>query len=343
MIMCPVVPDNPEAKRKQEAHRAALLDAIAAYARGPLVRRLGAPGPPTSVRPATRGVRSLVFLADFDGFPRVILRASEGWQRSARLAYNFRSFARLRLPVPRLLARDLSPLTRLRWGFYLLVEQFEQGQHPDDAPDREAATRAVARALARFHNVQARMWGWPGFPRLGSYRAHFLKRAAKSAAHLAPALATGQTGPLNAWFREHAAAAPLGSPFSLTHSRINCGNFVVRPDGEATLVDLVEARYGCFCPDLISAFDRLCERDERLMSAFLDEYFGGRPAACRETFEASRGFFEANRALARAGTYARRIARGPDAPDAPAFRARLQRQVARLAELTGIGLTLADP
>lgn len=341
--MCPVVPDNPQAKREQEASRAALLDAIAAYARGPLVRRLGAPGPPTSVRPATRGVRSLVFLADFDGFPSVILRASEGWLRAARLAYNFHSFTGMGLPVPRLLDSDLSPLTRARWGFYPLAEQFVEGCHPDEAPDREAATRAVARALARFHRVERRTWGWPGFPRLGSYRAHFLERAARGAAHLAPALAPGQTGLLNAWLREHAAAAPLGRPFSLIHSRVNCGNFVVRPDGEATLVDLVEARYGCFCPDLVSALERLCERDERLMAAFLDEYFGGRPAACREAFEASRTFFEASRALARAGTYARRIARAPDAPESPTFRARLQRQVARLADLTRIALTLVGP
>jgi tetratricopeptide (TPR) repeat protein len=41
--------------------------------------------------------------------------------------------------------------------------------------------------------------------------------------------------------------------------------------------------------------------------------------------EAQYAFFEANRAVARAGTYARRIARGPDAPDAPTFRTRLQR------------------
>ena len=339
--MCPVVPDNPLAKRKQDAGRAALLDAISAYARGPLVRRLGAPAPPTSVRPATRGVRSLVFLVDFEGFARVILRANARWLRAARLAYNFRSFTHMGLPVPELLDRNLSPLTRLRWGFYALAERFERGQHPDEVPDREAATRAVARALARFHSVARRAWGWPGFPRLGSYRAYFLKHVAQRAAHVDRALSPPRSGELNAWFRERAAAAPLDSPFALTHSRINCGNFVVRPDGEATLVDLIEARYGCFCPDLVSALDRLCQRDERLMAAFLDEYFGARPSGCRAAFEASRTFFEASRALGRAATYTRRVVRAPDVPEAALFRDRLRQQVACLADLTGLALTLA--
>mgnify|MGYP005836354501 FL=1 len=198
---------------------------------------------------------------------------------------------------------------------------------------------APSRALARFHEVHRRIWGWPGFPRLGSYRAHFLRRVAERIGHLAPALAPGQSGLLDAWFRQHAVAAPLGPPFSLTHCRVNCGNFVVRPDGEAAVLDLIEARYGSYCPDLVSALERLCERDEGLMAAFLDEYFARRPAGCREAFEASRGFFEASRALGRAGTYARRIARAPAAPEAPAFRARLARQMALLSRLTGIGLS----
>jgi len=334
------IPEGLQAKRDQEARRAPLAAAVERYARGRLVRRLGAPGPPTSARPAARGVRSLVFLVDFDGFPRVVLRANERWLRAVRLAHNFRSFARMGLPVPELLVAELSPLARPRWGFYPTVERFQQGCHPDEAPDRQAAARAVARALARMHNIQRRRWGWPGFPRWGSYRAHFLERVAERAGHLAKALAPGQGDRVLDWFRRGAAHAPLDPPFALTHSRVNSGNFVLRPDGEAVVVDLIEARYGTFCPDLVSALDRICDRDEGLMAAFLDEYFAARPAGCRETFDASRTFFEAYRTLGRAGTYVRRIPRSQDEAEAEAYRERLARQVARLAGLTGLDLTL---
>ena len=334
------IPDRLQAKREEEARRARFLAPVERYARGRLVRRLGAPGPPKSLRPATRGVRSLVFLLDFEGFPRVVLRANERWLRAARLVYNFRSFARMRLPVPELLVAELSPLARRRWGFYATVERFHQGRHPDEAPDRQAAVRAVARALARMHNIQRRRWGWPGFPRWGSYRRYFLGRVAERAGHLAKALPAGRRDRVLEWFRHGAADAPLDPPFSLTHSRVNNGNFVVRPDGEATVVDLIEARYGTFCPDLISALHRICDDDESLMAAFLEEYFEGRPRECRDVFEASRAFFEAYRVLGCAGTYARRIPRSQSEAEAQAYRERLAHQVARLAHLTGLDLAL---
>jgi len=319
---------------------AAVLSRVADYARGPLTRRLHAPAPPIAVRPPPRGMRSLVYLVDFAGLPRVVLRADGRWLRAARLAYNFRSFARLGLPVPRLLGCDLSPLTRLRWGFYVLAEEFVEGHFVDHAPDRVAAVRAAARALARFHSVTRRTWGWPGIPRLGSYRAYFLGHVAKRAANLARRLPQGQAERLNAWFREQAAAAPLGSPFALTHGRVNCGNFVVRPDGEATLLDLIEARYGSFCPDLVAALDRLCARDETLMSAFLREYFAARPPECRAAFEGSRTFFEASRAVGRASNLTRRLARATDPGEAASFRSKLHQQAARLSGLSGVDLTV---
>lgn len=329
-----------QARREQEARRAELRDAIAAYARGPLVKRLQAPGPPVAIRVPAQGVRSIVHILDFDGFPRVVLRVLGRWLRAARLAYNFRSLGSMGLPVPALLDSDLSPLTRWRWGFYALSEQFVEGRHPHEAPDREAAVRAVARALARFHNVERRSWGWPAFPRLGSYRCHTLERIAQRTSHLATVLPQAERDGLTAWFRQHAEAASLGPPFALTHSRVNCGNFVVRPDGDATALDLIECRYGSFCPDLVSALHRFCDRDDHLMAALLDEYFAARPARCREAFARSRTFFEANRALAQAASNTRRAGRAAGDDEASAFRAAAAQHVARLAELTGVNLEL---
>ena len=210
-------PKGLQAGDGQQARRALFVGTVERYARGRLARSLGAPGPPTSVRPAARGVRSLVFLVDFDGFMRVVVRANERWLRAARLAYNLRSFARMGLPVPELLLAELSPLARSRWGFYPTVERFQEGCHPDEAPDRCAAACAVARALARMHNIERRTWGWPDLPRWSSYRAYFLRRVAQRAGHLAKALAPGHADYVVEWFRRGAADAPLAPPFALIH------------------------------------------------------------------------------------------------------------------------------
>ncbi|MFW6161699.1 MAG: phosphotransferase, partial [Planctomycetota bacterium] len=271
------------------------------------------------------------------------LRAVPRWLPAARLAYNFRSFARLALPVPRLLDSDLSPVTRLRWGFYALSEEYVRGQPPTETADRAGAVRAVARALARFHTVERPRWGWPAFPRLGSYRRYVLRRVSGRVGHLAGALPSDQCEALLAWFAQHADLAALEPPFSLTHSRVNSGNFILRPDGEVAVVDLIECRYGTWCPDLVSALHRLCECDERWTAAFLEEYFAARPAWCRAAFEESRTFFEANRALGQAASNTRRAARAADPEAAAALRARLAEDIRRLADLTGVALAETAP
>ena len=334
---------GPQLRAEQQARIEALYDGIVRYAHGPLPRRLGAPGPPVAIRRDALGTRSVVHFVEFDGFPRVVLRALPRWLPAVRLARNFRSFARMGLPVPELLYSDLSPLTRWRWGFYALAEQWIEGQHPTEMADREPGVRAMGRALARFHSVERRRWGWPAFPRPGSYRAYFLERISRRIRHLDPALRPSGQAALEAWFREQGEEPALDPPFSLTHSRVNKVNFVVRPDGEVVVLDLIECRYGTFCPDLISALDRICERDEMLTASFLDEYFGRRPPRCREAFVRSRAFFEARHELAQSAINARRTARSATADEADASRDLLRGHVARLAALTGIELTLAEP
>jgi Ser/Thr protein kinase RdoA (MazF antagonist) len=335
-----------QARRDRDSRRAVLRDAIVSYARERLPRRLGLEGQTVTLRRAAFGVRSIVHLVDLSGGSHVVLRALTPWVSAARLTYNLRSFARLGLPVPRLLDSDLSPLTAWRWGFYALTEERVDGTHPHEHPDQDAAARAVARALARFHSVERWRWGWPGLPRIGSYRAHLIARAAKRARHLDKALAQPRRREIEAWFREHSRSAPLGSPFALCHSRVNPGNFLLRPDGEAVALDLIESRYGAFAIDLVSAFYRICDGEAARIAAFLDEYFAARPAWCREAFDGARTFFEANRALGQAATFTRRAARAAAAGDADElalFRAGLRDHVAYLSSLTGIDLPLEAP
>jgi aminoglycoside phosphotransferase (APT) family kinase protein len=327
----------------KEAQGRALHDRILRYARGPLVGRLGEAELPTALEPATGGARSVVYFVDFPSGRRVVLRAVPRWLRAARLAYNFRSMKALGLPVPALLHAGLSPLTRLRWGFHPIVEEFVAGQDVPALGYEEGAVRAVALALARLHAVERRRWGWPGLSRFGSYRAYYLARLARRVRDLDDALAERRGEALGAWLRDQAPRAPLDPPFALTHSRVNPGNIVVTPDGEAVVLDLIECRYGAWGPDLVSALRRLCGGLCERQASLLDEYFGHLPSGRREAFERSRPLFEAAYDLAEAAVNARWVARAAAAGRAAEWQGQaLAESVARLAAATGIELTLAE-
>jgi hypothetical protein len=246
--------------------------------------------------------------------------------------------------VPKLLTWDCTLRTRLRWGFYALVEERVEGRHIEALGRPEHAVRAVARTLAQFHNLVRERWGWPRFPLWGSYRRYYLTRIARRAGALDGMLKRRGSGDLMAWFRDRAAGAPLEAPFSLTHSRVDSTNFVITPGGEAVALDLLECRFGTFASDVAWALERICKGRAEHVGWFLDTYFALRPRPCREAFEASRAFFAADYRLARASIYLRRLpdpARGGDRREKrlSALRAHL----ARLAGLTGIDLAVKEP
>jgi hypothetical protein len=293
-----------------------MLDAVRRYASGPLARRLGAAGRPVRLEPATRGKRSLVYFVEIEGVAPAVLRAVPGLADAWKLAHNLRALRAEGLPVPDLLAVDLWPLTRLRWGFWPVVERRIEGSHLDELGRPEAAVRAVAGLLARFHNVERRRWGWPAFGRWGSYRRHLLARMARRARTFDSVLETPRAADLVPWCREQAGAAPLDAPFSLTHSRVYCANFIVTPEGQAYAIDLLECRFGTFAIDLTWALK----------------------------YERSRPFFEADYHLARASIYARRLPRRLHVPQAREQKlTALRRHAARLSELTGVELTIKTP
>jgi len=326
------------------SRRNRMLAAARRYASGPLARVLGAGGRPARVEPAAQGVRSLVYFVEFDGIPRAVLRAVPRALDAWKLVYNLRHLAPTAAPVPRLLAAGRSPLARLRWGFWPVVEEWIEGR-PAVGPARDEATvRAVAATLARLHNLERSRWGGPWLPRWTSYARHFLGRMAGRAGEVDLALARPRGAELGRWCREQAAAAPLGPPFSLTHSRVQPANFIVRPDGLAVAIDLLECRYGTFAVDLPRALERICGGEPEASDWFLETYFGLRPARSREAFERSRAFFEADFQLGRASRFARRVRRSTKAGREPGRSLdALRLHVARLAAITGVDMAVAAP
>jgi hypothetical protein len=330
--------------RRLGEQREERLDPVARYAAGPLARRLGASARDVTVAPAERGKRSLVYFVSVGAEPRAVLRAvprlSEAWV----LRHNLRLLARHGVPAPALIEARLCPLTRLRWGFWPVAEEWVQGHHLDELDDRGLALRAVARTIACFHNVRRRFWGRPLCPRVTSYRRYLLNRIIERARNFDAVLEEPKADALIAWCRRHAAAAPLGPPYSLTHSRIYTPNFVVTDADEAYAVDLLECRYGTFAMDLTWALKRLCEDRADACEAFLEAYFAERPDGTRQIYDASRPFFETDYHLARASIYARRLPRRLHVPQARRQKLDVLHTHARhLSELTGVSLAIQEP
>lgn len=314
-----------------------MLAAVSRYAAGPLARRLGLDARAVAAEPATRGARSLVYFLDVGGERRAVLRAVRRLPDAAKLAYNHSRLRASGLPVARVLTASASPLTRLRWGFYPVVEEYIDGRHVAPRKASETAVRAVARALARFHGVERRRWGWPWFPRWGSYRKHYLARIARRARCVDEGLETGRSEELMAWFQARAREAPLEPPYALLHGRVHGTNFVVTPEGQAVALDLLECRFGSFAADVNWALPRICGDDAQRGAWFTETYFAHRPQAYREAFARSRPFFQAAYRLGRAAIYTRRArrARGRRAEKLE----RLRIHLAALADLTGIDMT----
>jgi len=333
----------PKKLRPAAARRQKLLKRVRRYATGPLARRLGAPPEAIEVQPARHGERSLVYFVKVDGQPRVVLRAEWGFINAWQIVTSHRWLARRGLPVPRLIVGDFYLPSRVWWGFCPIVEEWVEGHHVDALGRPEPAIRAVATTLARFHAFERRRWGNPWVPRLGSYRRYFLSRQVRRAADLDSVLQRSRRGELLAWLDERAGTAPLEPPFSLLHCRVFAGNFVVTPQGEAVAVDLLEVRYGTFGLDVAWALERVCGGDGERSAWFLDTYFGLRPS-CREAFEASRPFFEADCGLAQAAVSARRVQlRLQKGRRVGSWLGSLRRQVERLAAITGIDLVVIEP
>jgi Ser/Thr protein kinase RdoA (MazF antagonist) len=289
-----------------------------AYARKRLLPKLGLPDQEVEVRVPTRGERSLVFLLTFAGRDGETVRAALRMVPRAMVAWTTwmasRLLARKGVRVPRLLAADLSPLTRLRFGGFALCEEEIVGRHVDEAGFRPDDVRAAARTLGALHRIARSRHGDPLVGRGGSIARYHHKRTCLALARLrgypdgAPLAAAAEP-----WLARAVGALDDGRPFGLLHGRLNGGNLIVDAAGEAWLIDVWSARYDCPEREIVRALHRLTDSPAGA-EAFLDTYFAAREPGAADAYERRGPFFHAQFHLYEAVRRFRRIERYPGEP-----------------------------
>jgi len=170
----------------------------------------------------------------------------------ANLRYQAACFARAQASghTPRL-AGVLAPQPALPWGA-LLVEEIT-GRAPRLSGDLPRDLPALMQALARIHALQLPPPSQRA-PLLRAARpaARMLQEIDAQALHLAaPAVAPASRARIRAVRR--AWRAPRPAPACLIAFDTHPGNFIVRADGQAVLVDLEKARYSLPALDVAHA------------------------------------------------------------------------------------------
>lgn len=149
-------------RRKEIAEeRAHHLETFQEWVEEVLLPDLGSSGP-ASVQPAERGRRSLVYMIEADGLPRMVLRGEPDRIRVRRRVRGHRALIRHGVSAPAILRFDLDAATFRRLGFFPVIEEHLKGRHFDKVWNAETAAAALGEALACAHRVTALAPGWPG-------------------------------------------------------------------------------------------------------------------------------------------------------------------------------------
>jgi hypothetical protein len=211
--------------------------------------------------------------------------------------------------VPRLLAADLSPLTRLRFGSFALCEEEVVGHHLDEEGFRPADVRAAARTLAGLHRTVRSRHGDLLIGRIDSVARYHRKRTRRALERLRrDAEGARVAGGAAPWFARAVDSLADCGQFGLLHGRVNIGNVIVDAAGDAWLIDVWSARYDCPEREIVRALHRLTGGPEG-REAFLDTYFAAREAGAAGAYERRGPFFHAQFHLYEAVRRLRRMER----------------------------------
>jgi Ser/Thr protein kinase RdoA (MazF antagonist) len=294
-----------EMQRRREAVRERFAD----YARSRILPALGGREPLSLTAPAD-GLGSLVFFLEAEGMPSAVLRGAQRRKSMAMRVGGHRLLQAHGLPVPEVPWVDLSPWTRLRWGYHFALEERRTGVAFDLAP----APELVGALFARMHGVQGRVrgrvgakvaWLWAPPPRswlrrkarrwLGAYKASCGEHSGPSAAE---AEAWVAAWPEEAWVH----------PPRLTMGDVTQGNILV--DGnEVSLIDLSGVGYLSAPFEVLKLRHRLLHSDEALWERLWAAYFEAAAPDLRAELELGLPLLEGLRFMRLVGL---RAARGGD-------------------------------
>ncbi|MFH0943954.1 MAG: aminoglycoside phosphotransferase family protein [Planctomycetota bacterium] len=294
--------------------RQAALERLGDYVRSRLLPALGLENSTFTLGIPPEGTRSVVLMLEA-GSRRFVVKCFSSFLRAAQTVLATRHLTARGAPVPNLCHYDLSPLTRMKVGFLIVVEEAIDGKNLYELERSDAHLRTAARALARLHMITRETWG-SLLPGLGKSTDHFefmqsrLERRLDDLRMHSPEYGeVVSRSPFRAWFEsQHTrSSAALLDRYSLCHLRITDTNILLTRDGRAFLIDLVTARYGHHAVDLERALYRWCEHVAGKERVFLEEYFSHFTLFAREVWEQGRSYHKASFHLTQAYRAAKEI------------------------------------
>jgi len=271
---------------------------------------LGARGRDFEVTIPLYGRSSLVYLVDVAGGASFALRVEPSWQRYLAFRQRRRAtlfWTRRGLPTPRLLYEDLSPLTRLKTGLFLLAEERVEGGNVVDQGPESGAFEALGRALARVHAL-TRSWHHGALfrPKLGGYAHHFRRRNRERSRELehAGVLTNTRRQKLDRWFESFEPALRSLKVYSLIHRRCTESDVMFGVSGEASILEPYRSGFGVFATDLVRAEQRICRGDPDRIARLHEAYFAAAPAVFTTIYEQLAPAFRAELHLGHARRWA---------------------------------------
>jgi len=289
--------------------RRAVKARIEGYVRRRVLPALGLRGREFKLKVPKEGTRSIVLFLHV-GEQRFVLRVEDRIGRALRTWVWTRHIMARKAPAPRLLFADLSPWTRLRLGYFILVEEFVDGRNLYEVEATPERLRSAGVALASFHAATRSSWG-PLLPvgrRSGFFRVQQdrLTRRLDELVKILPALAVFGDPVARAWLDARAPELDTSFGYSLCHLRVSDTNVLFRADDTAVLIDIVTARYSHPGSDLERAVHRWCKNVPERRELFLDAYCGRFERFTRSMWERSRPYFHASFHLTQANRVAQR-------------------------------------
>lgn len=286
-------------KQDMITRRELTRDRLGAYVRSRVLPSLGITGGDFSLEILPEGTRSVVLRLETSS-GRYVLRHLSDPVRAIQTVLTTRHMVTRGVRIPRLLRVDLSPLTRLRVGGYVLLEEWIEGQNLVELALTDRILKDLARSLASLHQVRRDAWGSlvPLAGRRGDYFASMQGRVERRLGDLArnspEFVSVLADGAILDWFARQHCSGRQPDGYSLCHRRITDTNVLWSEEGGACLIDVITARYGHHAIDLERALYRWCDHVSRLQEVFLDEYFDVFRSVTREQWQEQRDYFRAS-------------------------------------------------
>lgn len=295
---------------RREAEKQRLLG----YVEDRLLPMLGLRGVDFELDVPAEGTRSVVLYLN-TGQGRFVLKCYRSPVRASHTALATRHLVSRGAPIPRLVASDLSPLTFMRIGNVVLVEERIDGVSFNGLERTDARLAESARALARLHSIRRDSWGTllPGLGRRGGFFEFLQGRLDRRMGDLtqnSPLLGEAVADPtIREWFQAQRERVSGSGGFSLCHLRVSDSNILFGTDGKAWLIDVLTARYAHPAIDLERALFRWCRHKKPLKERFLASYFQQVEGFTREEWQRGRPYFQASFYLTQAYRAAKELRR----------------------------------